>query len=79
MDDQKIAYEMKYLQTALENIDKQLDDVAQRMANGALLAYPGEYRNPELFDLQKQCTDRVDLILDRIQKLQDNFRKPKSA
>lgn len=39
MDGQKIEYEMQFLQTALENIDKQLDAIALRMKNGTILAH----------------------------------------
>lgn len=79
MEEPEFEAQMKFLNQALQNINKQIDAIAERTANGAMLSYPKEYRNPELFDLQKQCTDNVDHILNRMQQLQTDFFKARKT
>nr|WP_321981819.1 hypothetical protein [uncultured Cohaesibacter sp.] len=73
MNDSEYQRQMEFLEKELKNIDDTLDTIIKRTTNGALLSYPNEFRDEELFSLQERCTKRADDIINRMQELQAIF------
>ncbi|MAN75997.1 MAG: hypothetical protein CML24_02055 [Rhizobiales bacterium] len=76
MTEDEYRREMQALQGMLEGINDSIDVVAGRLRNGAVLSYPGEYKNSELFEIHEKLTARVDAILDKMQDLHKAFNHP---
>ncbi len=75
MTEDEYKKEMDILWGMLEGVNKNVDYVSQRLANGALLSSPREYKNPELFAIHEKLTDRASQILDKLQDLHKQFNR----
>lgn len=77
MTDEEREYReaMTWLERQLGTIHDQVQLVAERLGNGAMLSYPAEHRNPELFELHQKLTLRTDEIIDRMQSLHKAFNQ----
>jgi len=77
MDDieERIRQEIEWLQRMLDTASDQIQQVADRMANGAIANYPHDYKNDELFQRQQQLTEKVDKIIGKMQALHNEMVK----
>ncbi|WP_321447317.1 hypothetical protein [uncultured Cohaesibacter sp.] len=73
MNDSEYQRQMEILEEELKNVDNKLNTIIERTTNGALLSYPNEFRDEELFALQERCTKCADDIVNRMQELQAIF------
>jgi hypothetical protein len=75
-DDRVYHEEMEWLGRQLTTIHGQVQHVADRLRDGAILRYPDAYHNAELFDMHHKLTQRSEEIIDRMQALHKLFNEP---
>lgn len=77
MDDVERKYrdDMQWLEAQLAGIDKQIKVIAERIENGAILAYPQSFSDAELSSIQAHLTKRTDEILDAMMTIHKAFNE----
>ena len=73
MNREQYKQEMEALESMLEGVDRQIQVIADHMANRAWLAYPNEHIDTELHPIHERLTTRADKIIDKMQEVHNAF------
>jgi len=76
LDVRQYRKDMEILEGMLEGVSKQIQQIADQMANRAWLAHPEEYIDTELHPIHERLTTHADEIIDKMQELQKAFNAP---
>lgn len=81
MDARELQYrkDLEWLTTMLKNVGDQIQAIADRFGDGAMLTYPEPYKNAELSQKHAELTAKSDEIVNKMQALHKRFNDPTPA
>ena len=75
MDVDHYKRDMETLEHMLEEVDKRIQDIVDRMANRALLSYPNEYLDTGLrYKVDQRIVVRANAVLEATRSLRSSFQ-----
>lgn len=66
---ERLRDEMNKLERMLQGVDKNIDFIAERMANKAILSYPNEASDDGLGEIHARLTELADKIIDKMEQV----------
>lgn len=68
-DHQDLLDQLEFLERVLNNVSRELQDVADRFAEGAMLRYPGEFKDKELSSRRENLVKKADEVVEKMAAL----------